>query len=861
MARRRVLRTVLAVTAAVVAVVLVATALGVNALVRRPLPRTSGTLDVPGLQAEVLVTRDERGVPTIEASSPHDLFMAQGFVHAQDRFFEMDYRRHLTAGRLSELVGANEEALEADKVVRTFGWRRVAEEEWQILDPAAKEHLQAYADGVNAYLATRNARGLAVEYTVLGLQVEVSEPEPWDPVDSLAWLKAMAWDLRGNYDHELSRAAAYAAVRDVDRVEELFPPYPENLRTPIVTTASSAAARTVDGGDAGLADVLGSGALDRAVAAARRAIAAVPRSVGNGAGVGSNSWAVSGEHTATGLPLLANDPHLGISAPGIWAQQTLRCAEVGPACPFEVSGFTFAGFPGVIIGHNADLAWGLTNLGADVTDFFVERLTENGTYLHDGAELPIRVRTETILVNGGEPVEIEVRSTHHGPLVSEVLGLEAVGRAPVSPLPTVGSTVGVSLAWTALAPGRTAEAVFALNTAATPEDVARAAQLFEVPSQNIVYATVDGQIGYQAPGKIPVRNRVRGATLPSDGTWPRPGWDSAYDWQGFVDPADMPAVVDPGEGFVVAANQAVTPARSRPYLTSDWDYGFRSQRIRDLLTEKIAEGPVTVEDMTEIQLDAHSPYADVLVPWLLAVEVPDAFDRAGQDLLRDWDRSMDVDSAAAVYFAAVWQNLLELTFHDELPQDEWPDGDSRWLEVVRTLLDEPRSPWWDDRTTVGIEEGRDEILLRALVSARAELTQRLGKDPADWTWGKMHLAAPEHPVLGGEGVPGPVRSLVNPAPIGVPGGSSIVNANGWDAADPEGSFRVDWAPSMRMVVDLSDLDASTWVTLTGTSGHPASPHYADQMEAWATGRTFPWPFSKEAVARAAEESLRLLPSS
>ncbi|MDQ2624498.1 MAG: penicillin acylase family protein, partial [Actinomycetota bacterium] len=609
-------------------------------------------------------------------------------------------------------------------------------------------------------------------------------------------------------------------------------------------------------------DVLASPALERALEAAQRAIDAVPELLGDGEGVGSNSWVVSGEHTASGLPLLANDPHLGISAPGIWSQQSLRCANVGPLCPFDVSGFTFAGLPGVIIGHNADLAWGLTNLGADVTDFFVERLTDDGGYLYDDASVPLEVRHESIIVNGAEPVELEVRSTAHGPIVSDVLELEQVERLPVAPSPVRGAPdLAVSLAWTALTPGRTADAVFAFATAATPADIADAAALFEVPSQNIVFATVDGQIGYQAPGKIPVRADVPSATLPSDGTWPRPGWDPAFDWQGFVAAEDMPAVVDPPEGFVVAANQAVTPVATGPFLSADWDYGYRSQRIRDLLVERIAAGPLTGEDMSQIQLDAHSAFADVLVPWLLAIEIDGEFDAAGQELLRSWDRSMDVDSAAAVYFAAVWQNLLELTFRDELPASQWPDGGSRWLEVVRAILDDPRASWWDDRTTVGVEEGRDEMLSRALVGARAELTQRLGKDPADWSWGKLHLAAPEHAVLGGASMPAPLRALVNPRPLGVAGGSSIVNANGWDAADPDGSFYVTWSPSMRMVVDLADLDASTWVVMTGTSGHPGSRHYTDQFTAWAQGETFPWPFSATAVTRAARSTLTLRPGS
>lgn len=856
MPRSRALR-VLIVVALVAVLALVAVVAVAAAVVRRPLPDHAGTAELPGLTAEVTVLRDARGVPTIEAATAEDLFRAQGYVHAQDRFFEMDYRRHVTAGRLSELVGENEDALAADKVIRTFGWREVAEQEWDLLDESTRRYLTAYAEGVNAYLDSRSSEELAVEYTVLGLQVDVAHPEPWEPVDSLAWLKAMAWDLRANFDDELARGLTYTTVRDVARVDELFPGYPEDEHLPIVATDPDAVAvsSAVEAAPAALpAD------LEQALADAQAAIAAVPTLVGSGDGIGSNSWAVSGDLTASGAPILANDPHLSISAPGVFMQMGLRCADVDARCPFDVTGFTFAGFPGVIIGHNADLAWGLTNMGADVTDFFLERVDdETDTYLRDGERVPLDVRTEVIEVNGGDPVELEVRSTVHGPIVSDALDIGALAG---SPTPTGGRTgrTEVALAWTALTPGRTADAVFRLNTAAGAADVAAAAAAFAVPAQNIVWASVDGHIGYQAPGSIPIRQRVTDGPVPSDGTWPRPGWDSRYDWQGVVPPQDLPSVQDPPEGYVVAANQAVTAAGVGPYLTSDWDYGFRSQRIRTMLDEALAAGtPIDVALTNEMQLDTWSAFADQLVPALLAAPVDDPFTLEAVDLLRDWDRRQDADSPAAAYFAAVWSTLLRLTFQDDLPESVWPNGGSRWLQVVVNLLDDPGNPWWDDRTTANIVESRDELLSRALESARLELTVELGKDVRDWEWGRLHTAAPQHPVLGGDSIPAPVRELVNPQALGVSGGSSIVDATAWDAAS--GSFEVTAAPVMRMVVDLGDLDASTWVTLTGTSGHPGSVHYTDQFDAWAHGRTFAWPFGEAAVRDAAVRELTLRPES
>lgn len=853
MPRRHRLRAALVVLAVAVVLALVVTSVVTALVVRRPLPDVQGTQTLPGLGAEVEVTRDARGVPTIVAETSDDLFRAQGYVSAQDRFFEMDYRRHVTAGRLSELVGADEAALEADKVIRTLGWRRVAEQEWPLLEPETRAHLQAYADGVNAYLKDRDPGAIAMEYTVLGLRVPQRQPEEWDPVDSLAWLKAMAWDLRSNYDRELSRAMTYRFVQDVARVEELFPAYPQDRHLPIVTAAEAAtgavpAAATTD------LD-LDDDALQAALASADRALAAVPHLVGEGDGVGSNSWVVSGEHTASGKPLLANDPHLGISAPGIWSQVGLRCAEVSDACPFDVTGFSLAGLPGVVIGHNGSLAWGLTNMGADVTDFFLERV-EDGEVLVDGDRVPLDVRTETIEVAGGDDVELEVRSTRHGPIVSEVLDLPDVRRAPV-PDDAPGLRFEVALAWTALTPGRTGDAIFAMMTAQDADDLAAAAALLEVPAQNIVFATTDGHIGYQAPGRIPLRGAVAGP-VPSDGTWPRPGWDSRYDWQGWVDPADMPRALDPAEGFVVAANQAVTPLGVGPFLSEDTDYGYRSQRIRALLTDLVASGDVDVADMAALQTDQLSPYAQVLVPALLQIELDDPFDRAGQDLLRDWDQVMAADSAAAMYFAAVWADVLDLTFADDLPDGHSPTGDSRWLEVVRGMLENPTSAWWDDRSTPGVVEGRDDVLRRALVAARTQLTAQIGSRTDDWAWGLLHTAGPEHPVLGGDGAPWILHRLVNPAPHRVGGGSAIVDATSWDAST--GSFEVTSAPSMRMVVDLGDLDSSTWVNLTGTSGHPASKHYDDQLEAWAQGRQFPWPYSAAALRADAVDRQTLVPA-
>ncbi|HLR58609.1 MAG TPA: penicillin acylase family protein [Beutenbergiaceae bacterium] len=894
--------------AAALVVLLVVSTVTVFTALRRPLPSHAGDIHLAGLGSSVEVIRDEHGVPHLYGDDATDLFYAQGYVHAQDRFFEMDYRRHLTAGRLAELVGENDTAISADQVIRTMGWRRVAEQEWSLLEQESREFLQAYADGVNAYISKLAPGKIALEYTVLGLQVELDEIEPWDPIDSLAWLKAMAWDLLSNFDQELARASiyghlnsAYGAEEALEMVEEIFPHYPTARNLPILTTpalqedhaefraAEEEAAREqaereeqeqaqgqLQPGQAqqgqsqqGQSQQGENSSQDdpfspQMWAAVADAFNAVPNALGEGDGLGSNSWVISGEHTESGMPLLANDPHLGISQPGIWYQMSLNCREDSPECPYEVSGFTFAGLPGVVIGRNAELSWGFTNLAPDVTDLFVEKVFPDSTYLHDGERLELEEREETIRVNGGEDITITVRETHHGPLLSDAMaGANSAIFSPIETAPEPSGSLAVSLAWTALTPGQTGDALFAIGKAKNAEDIAHAAELFEVPSQNIVWATTDGDIGYQAPGKVPLRNKVSGE-VPSDGRWPRPGWDSEFDWQGYVPPEEMPAVVNPEEGFIVTANQPVHAPGDTPFLSRDHDYGYRSQAIRDAIEDQIASGEkFTLADMNDLHLIDINPYAEMLLPALQEIEVDDPFVAEAMELFDDWDMRADADSAAAAYFSAVWTNLLRLTFWDQLPESQRPTGGSQWLEAIRHLLEDETNLWWDDRATINVVESRDEILHTALTDARTQLTVLIGKDPKKWSWGELHDAAPTHAVLGGEDIPGVVRSLVNPTPIGVSGGSSIVNANGWDASSwPDErfpSFTVTAVPSMRMAVDMSGLDEATWVNLTGNSGHPMSKNYSDQFSAWAAGETFPWNFSRDAVAAAAKDTQMLLP--
>ncbi|MCW2783055.1 MAG: quiP [Marmoricola sp.] len=816
-------------------------------VVRRSLPQTSGTLQLRGLTSTVDVDRDANGIAQVYADTPADLFYAQGYVQAQDRFWEMDFRRHVTSGRLSELLG--KKALSTDMYIRTMGWRDVAQKEYALLSPDSRSYLDAYSAGVNAYIHVHSISQMSLEYSLLAIHGLNYTPEDWTPVDSLAWLKAMAWDLRGNMDDEIDRARL-SVDRTPDQIAELYPPYPYATNQPIMDWKPATPPPT----GANPRPPLGSAAM-KALEAVERGTAAIPDLLGSGDGIGSNSWVVSGAHTVSGKPLLANDPHLSPSLPGIWYQMGLHCRVVDESCPFDVSGFTFAGVPGVMIGHNDKIAWGFTNLDPDVTDLYLEKV-EGQNYLYDNKWLPLKEHDETIKVAGGKSKTFTVRATGHGPLVSDVSSqLSSVG-ANASSLPGSpprGNGYAVSLEWTALTPSRTADAIFLLDRAQDWTQFRAAAARFAVPSQNLVYADTDGNIGYQAPGLIPIRKGNR------SGDYPVEGWNSANDWSGkYVPFKDLPTELNPDDGFIVTANQAVTGPNYPYFLSDSWDQGYRSQRIRQLLTKDfVGDQPVGVAEMSRIQNDTRNPMAPILVPYLLNILLTSEYYADGQRLLATWDYTQPADSAAAAYFNAVWSNLLRLTFQDQLKKSLWPDGGQRWMAVVSELLQEPDSPWWDDVRTDGVIENRDTILTTAMQDARDELVRRISVDPDKWQWGALHQLKLTNQSLGASGI-GVVERLFNRGPYDVAGGGSNVDATAWDAAK---GYAVTAAPSMRMVVDLSDFDNSRWINQTGVSGHAFSAHYTDQTKLWLAGETLPWVSSKTAVQAATRDHLNLVPRS
>jgi penicillin G amidase len=822
---------------------------------RRSFPTTDGERALPSLTAPVEVLRDAAGIPTIVAETSDDLFRAQGFVHAQDRFWEMDFRRHVTAGRTAELFGEGQ--VGTDRFVRTLGWRRVAEAELALLEDDTLAMLDAYAEGVNDYLDGRSGSQLSLEHALLPVAgARGYTPEPWTAADSVAWLKAMAWDLRSNLEAELERGRlATLDLGDGRSVDDLFPGFPADRHRTILDGGSvvdgvfEPTDTADDGGDADDLEVE-TASVDRALAATHEALQAAPQLLGDGAGegLGSNSWVVAPERSATGTALLANDPHLGPSQPSLWYQVGLRCAEVTEDCPYHVSGFSFSGMPGIVIGQNADLAWGLTNLGPDVADLFVERLDGETYDTEDGPE-PLEITEDTIEVAGGDDVPLTIRATRHGPLLSDIDD----GAAEIAAGADAATEVehAVALRWVALDPAGTADAVPRFMRARDGDEFRAAAERFEVPSQNLVWAEDDGTIGYQAPGRIPVRRA-------GDGSVPVPGWTGEYGWERDLDFDELPYVVDPDEGLIVTANQAVLPPGSTPFLTADPDAGYRGQRIHDLLEGR---DDLTLDDLAAVQLDEHNGNAVHLVPALLSVDPGLAGSDQGaegaaavQAALASWDLQDAADSSGGAAFNATWRHLLARVFHDELPEWAHPSGGARWWEVVRGMLDRPDDPWWDDVTT-DEAESRDEQLAAAMADAHLELVGAMGDDPASWAWGELHELTLRHASFGSSGI-GPVERLFNRGPLQLGGGTGIVNANGWTARN---GYEVDWVPSMRLLVDLGDRDAGRWIHLTGQSGRPFHPHYTDQAETWRDGGTLPIAFTPEAVEAAAVDRLTLHP--
>ncbi len=836
-------RVVISIISVIVVLAIVLGAVGVY-LAQSSFPRTSGEVKLSGLNFPVDIYRDSYGIPNIYAQTTHDLFFAQGYVHAQDRFWQMDFWRHIGSGRISEMFGKSE--LDTDTFLRTLGWARVAQQELDAMPADEIALLQAYADGVNAYLAEHKGAALSLEYAILKLLTPGYSPEPWKPINTLTWPKAMAWDLGSSrMDYEVEHAVLLKTLTS-DQMANLFPPYPSDHPLVVPNFSPSTPPSGLSIQPLGVQVLVD---LSPAFQSILSSMAKMEEVLGpSGSGIGSNNWVIGGNRTTTGKPLLANDMHLGEQMPSIWYEIGLHCTPTGANCPYNVTGYSFAGVPGVIVGHNDKIAWGFTNLGPDVLDLYIEKINPDNPnqYEVNGQWVDMTLVHETIQVAGSTPVDLTVRYTRHGPVIWDNPDDHKIAREKWGV--DFPAEFAISMRWTALEPVNVISAFLALDHAQNWDEFRRAASSFAVPSQNMVFADIDGNIGYQTPGNIPVR-------LPDhSGNYPVPGWTDDYEWQGYIPFDQLPNAYNPPEGYIVSANNAVVGSGYVYNLTAE-DYGFRATRIVQLIED--APGPIDAAYIQKIHGDDYNASAAYMVPLLMQVPLQDELLIEMRDMLTGWDYQNQMDLAAPALYNAFWRAVLARTFHDELPQAYWPDGSDAWFEIMRRLVQTPDSTWWDDKNTPAVEK-RDDILPLAFSDAVAELQQILGKDASHWAWGDLHTVTFHNQTLGISGI-GPIEAIFNRGPYRTSGGGSIVNATSWDASEPDSSkaFQVLWLPSERMIVDMSNLAVSLSVNTTGESGHAFNHNYDDQIDLWRTIQYHPMLWDSQQVQAAAKVHLVL----
>lgn len=764
-------------------------------LLRTSLPRISGAIAVNGPSAPVEIIRDRNAIPHIHARSAADAYYALGFAHAQDRLFQMDFMRRVGAGRVSEVVGPK--TLGLDRMMRVLGLYRLAEQSVEHLSPDTLAVLDAYAEGVNGFL-TRRAGALPPEFIALGYR-----PEPWRPADSLVWARMMAMRLTGNWRNEALRASL-AGRFPPERIEELWP----GIEDGAAPTVFGLAGHPIF---AGLID---------AWPESMRPILA------------SNSWAVAGSGSATGKPILANDPHLGFRAPGLW--YPVRIEAPGLA----LTGATVPGVPFVILGHNGRIAWAFTTTGSDTQDLFVERLdpANPDRYVGPGGTQNFETSDETITVSGGADVTITVRRTRHGPVISDIVpGLDSVA----------GAGHVIALAATALRrDDLTAEAIHRLNLAGDWPAFRAALRRFHSPQQNITYADTAGNIGFIAPGLVPIRKSGTGNT-------PAPGWTGTHDWRGFIPFDALPSSFNPSSGRIVNANHRVVPDSYPYHLGLIPTAPYRARRIHELLNATRAH---TVPASAAMQADTVSLMARELAPLMTRIAPRSPGASAALRMIRRWDGTMDRDRPEPLIFIAWLRAFNRLLYADELGPAFHAYWRLRPIFVRKALTG--HGTWCDDVGTPATETCAD-TLERALDETLDELASAYGNDPESWRWGDAHFARFRHPIFGR------IPILRDLADIRIPssGGAYTVNRAQHRTANPRSPFASVHGPGFRAIYDLADLDASLFMQSTGQSGNPLSPRYGDRIGRWREGDYFRIPASRERALDGALGVLILDPKS
>ncbi|WP_227394426.1 penicillin acylase family protein [Jeotgalibacillus aurantiacus] len=733
----------------------------VNWYIGKSMAVTEGTIELNGLTETVTVTRDEIGVPHIEAKNDADLYRAQGYVQAQDRMFQMDLARRQANGTLAEVIG--EAAVETDQFFRTFSLRNAAEISYDGYNDEAKQVLAWYAEGVNAYIEQAQQNGtLPVEFTLLGY-----EPEPWTEVDSLTIGKYMAFDLGGNWS---SLAFRHWALQEMpeEKARELFITYPED------------APAIIEANKQNPVDV--AGAFNNAV---------IPHPFN-----GSNNWVVSGERTESGEPLLADDPHLGLGTPAIWYQMHLTSPEQ------NVSGVIFAGIPGIILGHNDDIAWGVTNVGPDVQDLYIE--TQNpqnpNQFLYEGQWLPATVRQEPIKVKDGETVDFEVVVTRHGPIISNVMD----GTDDNTPL--------FAMQWTALEPTLELQAVLNMNKATDWNEFETALEDFHSPAQNFVFAGKDGTIAYKANGRIPIRET-------GDGQLPVPGDSETYRWTGYVPFDELPTVVNPEKGYIATANNAVVDESYPYHITDFWAQPYRYLRIDEYLSEN---DRVTAEDMIALQMDQKNLYAEEFLDDMISSV--SGFEQE-LDILSKWDRYDHVDSAGPLLFHLWMKELPAVLFEEDIPEDV-----ASLFAGQNHVTDEMLRKSFSGETSVWVEEygGVEKWLTDSLERVTERLSEEYGEDPSDWRWGDYHQVIFDHPLAAASPILERIFTPERPIEMG---GSQITV----QAASYNEDGTVTHGASWRFVKDMADETGAYHLVGPGQSGHIKSKWYDNQLQDWVDG--------------------------
>jgi penicillin amidase len=852
----------------VVILVLLALALallaaGLILFLRRPLPQTQGMVHLAGLKGEVEVIRDRWGVPHIYADSAEDLFFAQGYVHAQDRLWQMELQRRAGSGRLSEITG--EATLEIDRFFRVVGLNRAAQAEAlrvEALDEETRCALESYVAGVNAYLSSQRGR-LPVEFSLLRFQ-----PEPWQVVDVVYLSKMIAWNLSCNWASELLRARLTAKL-GADLAADLEPPYP--AENPPLVRGSPGFARA--GHDvperAAPPNGWGSEALRDALRLVEGILQEPSISKGSLVGAGdpsappgdpipptsgvapvaggSNQWVVAGSRSATGWPLLANDTHLQLSMPAGWYEIHL----VGGG--YNVTGVSFPGAPGVLVGHNEHCAWGLTTAWQDAQDLYIEKLNPDNPHQYEylGKWHDADVVCEEIHVKGrDEPVVQEVVVTRHGPIISGVISKEAS-------LFSAGGLVPLALRWVASEPGHLLRSVLRYNRAKDWDEFRAALGDWSAPAHNFVYADVKGNIGYLQAGWVPVRAQGYGLA-------PVPGWTEEYEWRGYLPLDQLPQAYNPESGWLAAANNLVVDGQYPHFLSADLENPCRAHRIVDLVTSKTG---LTASDFARFQLDTCSAQAERFVRHLLTVEPVNERERRALAYLEQWDARLAPDSIAASIYQVARLRALHLLFDghlDELasayigldivtPLPGTSPYHGRSIVRLLDLLDGQEEAHWLCSPPGGQARTRQDLLHQALQEALELLHDQLGSRMDHWTWGRLNRVHFAHPV----GAVKPLHLIFNRGPYPAGGDhDTLLRA----IVSPQFPFQpITGGDAVRFVADLNDWEQCRIVIPGGQSGHVASRHYADLIPLWREGRLQPMPFGRGEVERHAEYRLTLLP--